>query len=110
MNFNTSKEELRDAIREYLQTPKIILGDTDNVNLNNGQTALAIFDRTVVLRWAQKTASALQAYFQREFGNKITVKVHKDVVTGLSQLQLAAPATPQDPTADFLPAKPKELA
>jgi hypothetical protein len=106
MNFNASKEELRDAIREYLQTPKIILGDTDNVNLNNGQTALAIFDRTVILRWAQKVASALQMYFQREYGNNFRVEVDKNVVAGLTQLQLAADAPKDIPQSEILPSKP----
>src|SRR5271170_1278750 len=93
MNFNASKEEIRDAIREFMQTPKIILGDTDNVNLNNGQTALAIFDRTIILRWAEKFCSALEHFFE-QFGNNIKVELDPLFLRGMQQIQLAAAAPP----------------
>lgn len=108
MGFTKSKEEIRDAIREYLQTPKIILGDTDNVNLNNGQTALAIFDRTIVLRWGEKCASAFEHFFNREYGSGFTVTLDQGVAGSFAQIQLAAPAAPDTPAEEVLPGK--ELA
>lgn len=86
LNFQASKDELRDSIREALQTPKIILGDTDNVNHNNGQTALAMFERLVVLRWGQKVAAALQHYAKQHIGHGLTVEIDPEVTAGFTQL------------------------
>ncbi len=89
LNFNVSKDEIRDAIRESLQVPKIILGDTDDVNLNNGSTAMAIFDRTVVMRWGEKFANALECYFQENVNAKITVEIDPKVKDKFFELQTA---------------------
>lgn len=86
LDFNESKDEIRDSIREALQVPKIILGDTDNVNHNNGQTALAMFERLVVLRWGQKFANALEGYFQENIHQGITVQIDPAVSNGFTQL------------------------
>lgn len=90
LNLNTSKEEVRDSIREALQTPKIILGDTDNVNHNNGQTALAMFERLIVQRWAEKFASALEHYFNaRNYERKLVVKLDPEVLKAFTQIPSA---------------------
>lgn len=86
LNFPASKNELRDEIREAFQVPKIILGDTDNVNHNNGQTALAMFERIKILRWGQKAADALQCYLQREVHSSITVTIDEQVIKTFTQL------------------------
>ncbi len=86
LDFLKSKDEIRDSIREALQTPKIILGDTDNVNHNNGQTALAMFERFVVLRWGQKMANGIESYLQREYGERFTVELDPTVTAGFTQI------------------------
>lgn len=102
INYNASKAEVRDSIREGFQTPKIILGDTDNVNHNNGQTALAMFERLVVLRYGQKKANALEHYLQKAYGDHFTVTIDPQVSAGFTMLPTPRGNVQMPDTDEFL--------
>lgn len=108
IDYNVSKDEIRDSIREGFQVPKIILGDTDNVNHNNGQTALAMFERLVVLRWGQKVADSLESYFRQRWSAKLSVQLDPAVTAGFTQLPSTNGVIDLPRTADF-PASIREV-
>jgi HK97 family phage portal protein len=87
LDFAKSRLMLRDAIREAFRIPKIVLGDTDDVNLSNAETSYRVFLRDVVDHALAKIARALTRQLAREFGDNITIE-HLSVVPENEEQQL----------------------
>lgn len=100
LDFRESKKELRDAIREAFGVPKIMLGDTDSVNFNNGVTSMAIFRHAVVQRFGQQIADALTAYFHNAIHPAIKVEVEDTATNAPQEFSKGTPPVNQlDPSA-----------
>ncbi len=67
LDFEKSKSELRDAIREAFRVPKIVFGDTEQVNLANADTSYMVFLRDVVDHALEKHAQAFTRALASEF-------------------------------------------
>ncbi len=67
LDFEKSKSELRDAIREAFRVPKIVFGDTEQVNLANADTSYMVFLRDVVDHALAKHAQAFTRALASEF-------------------------------------------
>jgi len=67
LDFTRSKEELKDAIREAFRVPKIVFGDTEQVNLANADTSYMVFLRDVVDHALAKHAQAFTRALATEF-------------------------------------------
>jgi len=67
LDFTRSKSELRDAIREAFRVPKIVFGDTEQVNLANADTSYMVFLRDVVEHALAKHAQAFTRALASEF-------------------------------------------
>ena len=67
LDFERSKSELRDAIREAFRVPKIVIGDTEQVNLANADTSYMVFLRDVVDHSLAKHAQAFTRALASEF-------------------------------------------
>lgn len=87
LDFAKSRQMLRDAIREAFRIPKIVLGDTDDVNLSNAETSYRVFLRDVVDHALAKIARALTRQLAREFGEHIRID-HISVVPENEEQQL----------------------
>lgn len=96
MGHQKSRDQIAAGVRESFQIPRILLGDTDNVNHNNGQTAIAIFERTAVLRFGQALASAYQKAFRRRYHNFISITVSNEVIKGFTALPQNNGLVPQE--------------
>jgi HK97 family phage portal protein len=79
MDFNASRLALRDAIRESFKVPKIVLGDTDAVNLANAETSYRVFMRDVVDYILGKIAASLTKGLATEFPEHITIE-HEEII------------------------------
>lgn len=87
LDFSKSRLMLRDAIREAFRIPKIVLGDTDDVNLSNAETSYRVFLRDVVDHALGKIARALTRQLAREFAENIVIE-HISVVPENEEQQL----------------------
>jgi HK97 family phage portal protein len=105
MNYNASKQDIQNDICQHFQVPYMMLGDVGDANFNNGQVAVALFERNVVLRFGQKMASAYQFRFKANVHPLVTVEVDPKVIESFTQLSPinglsttpATPATTQEP-------------
>jgi HK97 family phage portal protein len=79
MDFGKSRSAIRDAIREAFRVPKIVLGDTDDVNLSNAETSYAVFLRDVVDYALEKISRALTRQLASEFAPNIVIR-HENVI------------------------------
>lgn len=79
LDFAKSRSELRDTIREAFKVPKIVLGDTDAVNLANAETSYRVFMRDVVDYALGKITAALTRELATEFSANIVIE-HEPVV------------------------------
>jgi len=79
MDFTASSLALRDAIRESFKVPKIVLGDTDAVNLANAETSYQVFMRDVVDYILGKIAAALTRGLAAEFSDHIVIE-HEEII------------------------------
>lgn len=87
LDFARSRQMLRDSIREAFRIPKIVLGDTDDVNLSNAETSYRVFLRDVVDHALEKIARALTRQLATEFGEGISIR-HISVVPENQEQQL----------------------
>ena len=67
LDFTKSKDELKNAIREAFRVPKIVFGDTEQVNLANADTSYMVFLRDVVDHALAKHAQAFTRALASEF-------------------------------------------
>ncbi len=67
LDFTKSKDELKNAIREAFRVPKIVFGDTEQVNLANADTSYMVFLRDVVDHSLAKHAQAFTRALASEF-------------------------------------------
>ncbi len=79
LDFAKSRSELRDTIREAFKVPKIVLGDTDAVNLANADTSYRVFMRDVVDYVLGKIAAALTRELATEFSPNMMIE-HEPVI------------------------------
>ena len=79
IDFAKSRNVLRDAIREAFKVPKIVLGDTDNVNFSNAETSHNVFLRDVVDYALTKFSRALTRQLAAEFGANLVIE-HENIV------------------------------
>lgn len=79
LDFAASRTALRDSIREAFKVPKIVLGDTDGVNLSNADTSYRVFMRDVIDHALRKISSALTRGLASEYSHTITIH-HDDVI------------------------------
>lgn len=86
VDYNGTKESVKYDILQHFQTPLMMLGDVGDANFNNGQVAVAIFERSVVLRFGQKMAAAYQMRFRRNIGPMIKVIVDPEVIDSFTAL------------------------
>lgn len=106
LDFAKSRTMLRDAIREAFRIPKIVLGDTDDVNLSNAETSYRVFLRDVVDHALGKIARALTRQLAAEFADTITIE-HISVVPDneeqrLKRLELLKDALTRDEQRQLL--------
>ncbi|MBS1903897.1 MAG: phage portal protein [Bacteroidetes bacterium] len=74
LDFAESRKALRDSIREAFKVPKIVLGDTDGVNLANAETSYRVFMRDVVDHALGKIAAALTRGLALEFSISFVIR------------------------------------
>jgi len=67
LDFEKSQTALRDAIRESFRVPRIVFGDTEDVNLSNAETSYTVFLRDVVDHALAKHAAAFTRALASEF-------------------------------------------
>jgi HK97 family phage portal protein len=79
LDFTASRNSLRDAIREAFKVPKIVLGDTEGVNLANAETSYHIFMRDVVDHALGKISDALTRALATEFSERIVIR-HDEII------------------------------
>jgi HK97 family phage portal protein len=88
LDFSLSRSELRNTIREAFKVPKIVLGDTDEVNLSNAETSYNVFMRDVVDYALGKFARALTRQLGAEFAPNISIE-HNNIIPESEERQLA---------------------
>lgn len=79
LDFTKSQMALRDSIREAFRVPKIVLGDTNDVNLSNAETSYRVFLRDVVDYALGKFSRALTKQLAAEFSPNFFIE-HDDIV------------------------------
>lgn len=111
-SYNVSLEKVQADLAKAFNVPLMLLGDIGDANFNNGQVAIAVFERTVVLRFAQKLAAAYQMRFRANYNKFITVEVDPAVIESFTQLSpingLQTPATAQT-EGPILSQEPNEI-
>ena len=87
IDFTKSRETMKQAIREAFRVPKIVLGDTDDVNLSNAETSYAVFMRDVVDYSLGKLSRALTRQLAAEFSPSYMIE-HENVIPESEERQL----------------------
>lgn len=87
IDFTKSRETMKQAIREAFRVPKIVLGDTDDVNLSNAETSYAVFMRDVVDYSLRKFSRTLTRQLAREFAATYIIE-HESVIPESEERQL----------------------
>jgi HK97 family phage portal protein len=87
IDFTKSRETMKQAIREAFRVPKIVLGDTDDVNLSNAETSYAVFMRDVVDYSLRKFSRSLTRQLAREFAPTYIIE-HENVIPESEERQL----------------------
>jgi phage portal protein BeeE len=75
IDFATTKKDVRDSIRESFQVPKILVGDTEDVNLNNARSSIDVFLQFVVDNFHTNLSGSLESELRREFGDSLRLVV-----------------------------------
>ena len=87
LDFTKSHTALRDTIREAFRVPKIVLGDTNDVNLSNAETSYTVFLRDVVDYALGKFSRALTKQLAAEFSANYVIE-HDDIIPQSEERQL----------------------
>lgn len=87
IDFTKSRETMKQGIREAFRVPKIVLGDTDDVNLSNAETSYAVFMRDVVDYSLRKFSRALTRQLAAEFSASYIIE-HENVIPESEERQL----------------------
>lgn len=87
IDFTKSRETMKQAIREAFRVPKIVLGDTDDVNLSNAETSYAVFMRDVVDYSLGKLSRALTRQLASEFSPSYIIE-HENMIPESEERQL----------------------
>ncbi|HEY6172689.1 MAG TPA: phage portal protein [Candidatus Kapabacteria bacterium] len=87
IDFTKSRETMKQAIREAFRVPKIVLGDTDDVNLSNAETSYGVFMRDVVDYSLRKLSRALTRQLATEFSPSYVIE-HENVIPESEERQL----------------------
>lgn len=74
LGYQTAHPIIRDAIREGYRTPKVVLGDTDDVNFSNAYSSFLVFKMVEIDAWHEYISDELE-YFFNQHGYSVTVSI-----------------------------------